>query len=109
MAMMMVVVVMMMIKGYSDIVGEAASIMMMMMMMMMMTMGCGGRGRLGQSVGRFLHRAEASSSVRTAFMIRIIMIWIVVIMININKVIIMIIFNIIYQDQPAPWVHQRQW
>ena len=76
----------------------------LMVLVIMVTRGCGGRGRLGQSVGRFLHRAEASSSVRTAFMIGI-----VVIKININKVIIMIIFNIIYQDQPAPWVHQRQW
>ena len=36
---------------------------MMMIVMMIVTRGCGGRGRLGQLVGRFLRRAEASSSV----------------------------------------------
>ena len=33
----------------------------------MVTRGCGGRGRLGQSVGRFLHPAEASSSLKKSF------------------------------------------
>ena len=55
--------------------------MLMMMLVIMVTRGCGGRGRLGQSVGRFLHPAEASSSLKKSFSSAI-MIWVVRIFTN---------------------------
>ena len=37
----------------------------MLVVLVMFTMECGGRGRLGRSVGMFLRRGAVSSSVRT--------------------------------------------